>query len=171
MSEPNRQQWRTFVRGTNIIWTDAIRFFNLTNNPTSEVLPNFYFSRIEAVHYTAFGWWLVSVYFKRDDYVSDYKSAIIANLSNEPFQKTTWQKSGQKRRRRAILSECFRPQFTGFTFSANIGGAPDYNELRARFFTTWQMDYIQLCAVPQDNKIPQRMQTPVFTQKLNWTHV
>lgn len=168
MSEPNRQQWRDFVNGTNIIWTDAIRFFNLSENPDKELLPNYYFSRIEAKHYASFGWWLISVYFTRDDDASDYGSSIIANLSNTPFKPIVWQAVGEKRRRRAILSKMYRPQFTGFVFSADIGGAPNINELRARFFTTWRQDYIQLCAVPKSNKTAKRMQTPIITQKLNW---
>lgn len=168
MSEPNRGQWRDFVRGTNIVWTDAIRFFNLSDNPDRELLPNFYFDSINATHFADMGWWLMTVKFKRDDIESDYGSCIIANLSNEPFNEVVWQSVGRKRRRRAILSDMFRPQFSGYIYPVDIHVSPEPDEAWAQFFTTWRNDYIQFCAVPKSNKDPKRMQTPIFTRKLEW---
>ena len=168
MSEPNRDEWRKFVRGTNIIWTDAIRFFNLTKNPDKEILPNFFYIETSAIYRPEYDQAQITIFFRHEQAVSGREFRLLYDLSDEPFAPVVWQNVGEKARRRAIMSEQFRPQFTGFTSSGFFGSLFAENKFCMIIAMQPKQKYLRFTMVPTSAPITERMQCPIYTITLNW---
>lgn len=168
MSEPNRDEWRKFVRGTNIVWTDAIRFFNLSDNPARTLCPNLYLKTAAFRYDLSEDRYFMFFSFVIDGPPVEPGMNVIYQTSNTPFQNVVWQAVGQKRRRRAILSEQFRPQFTGFLKSKPLEMNPFTNRYYLEQTVDTTFEWIRFAVVPADRPIPSRLQTPIYVQKADW---
>ena len=109
MSAPNRDQWRQYVVGRNIVWTDAIRFFNLSDNPTHKLWQSCYYSHTIASKNgnvtTARSYFKPDIGFE----ATDPELMWGVNAQKAPLSPVKWQEVKIKARRRAILDKQIRP--------------------------------------------------------------
>lgn len=170
MSEPNRAQWRAFTRGTNIIWTDAVRFSNLTGNPDQIILPNVYALRwtAEIRDYPANPPYdknyYLKVFYKKDGWTGDATELFGVHLilSETPIAPITWQAVGQKRRRRAILSEQFRPQSSGYNHQSSCEQSADPSEMYASIDEWYKYNSVLVVLDVWEHDAPALLQSPIL---------
>jgi len=115
MPEDYRQQWRMWLQGPNIVWTDAIRFFTLPNNPEKHVWPTVRWAH--SIAYFDGVDWFFSHYFLPLEADLDRISELWGVWNNLGDQEpiTPWHVVGRKRRRRAIMDNVYRPALKNVT--------------------------------------------------------
>ena len=169
MSEPNRDEWRKFVRGTNIVWADAIKTFRMWQNPDKILWPNMWFWRVTGRQTTPGGLYNITWQFWRDNTDAEADAVVLYSLSDTPTQPVVWQAVGTKRRRRAVIAEAFAPQFTGFKFSELLVKSTVTNTYSAIAFRETRYDFVRFCVAPIALPTPRHLVTPIYTLPIRWT--
>ncbi len=135
MSEPNREEWRKFVVGRNIAWPDAVRKFRMLTNPNKVLWPHFYIDHIDYRQTGDIRW--ADIWFRKD--ANYFEPTVPLNCrfldGFTPVQPVTWQAVGYKRRRRAIMDQVIRPQFTGWEKNTAIQESPDPELIKFTIFS------------------------------------
>ena len=168
MCELNRDEWRKFVAGNNIVWTDAIRMFHLTNNPDRELFPNFYFDHYE-IH-TDSGYYWISWFINKDCDAAEPvpRSRVSFDYDDDPQTPITWQSVGIKRRRRAIQDKKIRPAFTGFNNGSFRWQEHSETQWKARARLPWKRKYLSYAVYSGTRPKPDSLYTPIYNVELDW---
>lgn len=171
MPEVARQQWREFVYGKNIVWTDAIRFFNLTGNPDKDITQTVWFA-FAVISQPSPGIYLLVFAFNHLESPFDHHElgTLIQSQDSDPGP-VVWQNVGFKCRRRAIIDQKIRPALSGWIDKDSLSSLASEPWATSRYLNWFPRPFFQVAVTVRPDFLMQRLQTPVYQFEVTWPAV
>ena len=168
MSAPNRDQWRAWVEGSTIVWTDAIRFFNCSDNPEHILPPPFYHTNTASICYPQFADYRVRLFYIADMPTTELESVALGSWFDRMPPSTDWEFVRQKRRRRAILDAMFRPAKSGFLMTRPIHFIEADEVFFSEMISEYPKPFLLHTTAPTQLPYADRAQTPHKIEAIQW---
>lgn len=130
-SPASKEEWRRYVRGTTIAWTDPIRWYTHQDNPEHHIPPNITFSRLQwsivgPPYNVRLEWTFDNFPWQPDDAL-----ILLYAASYDQFPPIRWEEVGYKCRRRSLVDKKFAPQYSAIETATSVNEIGDGSKCEA----------------------------------------